>query len=412
MKTLIYFPGTMDGPFFQNEIKHLSKYFGQVHIITYAGSDELFSRLSREYGFTFHAVPRMPVSWHVLNNWLAWFGCESVKKERSFIRESGTHRLRKFAYMVYYGMFRLYVEPILQKILQESEEVYLYSYWLSRPAYAIAWENPERDPKIKAIVSRAHGFDVYLERNEAGYLPFREFIDENLDEIYFVSKEGLSYFRRTWPGLTHANKLVNYLGSQKPAAMRKKILPKRVPVIVSCALIRPVKRLDLIIQTLSRLSRPYHWVHLGEGPDFEKTIRLAQDLISSGTAEFLGDVPNEAVLTKYLEMDADFLINLSDSEGLPVSFMEAASLGIPVITRPVGGCAELVSSRNGLLLESEEDPSVWARQIDQLLKERIEDLTTYRLRSDQALKTWESRFDADKSSELFFSHLKSLKRPE
>lgn len=42
---------------------------------------------------------------------------------------------------------------------------------------------------------------------------------------------------------------------------------------------------------------------------------------------------------------------MSDSEGIPVSIMEAMSFGIPVIARNVGGMSEIVNEENGLLLE-------------------------------------------------------------
>ena len=50
----------------------------------------------------------------------------------------------------------------------------------------------------------------------------------------------------------------------------------------------------------------------------------------------------------------DYFINLSDSEGIPVSIMEAMSVGIPIIARDVGGNREIVTNNNGCLLEGDE----------------------------------------------------------
>ena len=94
----------------------------------------------------------------------------------------GKHKVKKLLYALFYGMFALQAKPYMEQIIQDAEgEVYIYSMWLSRPAYAAALMNLERDPKVKAIVSRAHGFDIYKERIDIQYLPFRKFIAENLD---------------------------------------------------------------------------------------------------------------------------------------------------------------------------------------------------------------------------------------
>ncbi len=43
-------------------------------------------------------------------------------------------------------------------------------------------------------MSRAHRYDLYLDRNELNYLPFRYYIDKNLDQIHFISEAGLKYY--------------------------------------------------------------------------------------------------------------------------------------------------------------------------------------------------------------------------
>ena len=47
-------------------------------------------------------------------------------------------------------------------------------------------------------------------------------------------------------------------------------------------------------------------------------------------------------------------MNVSESEGIPVSIMEASSFGIPVIATNVGGVGEIVENGyNGLLLNKD-----------------------------------------------------------
>ena len=43
-------------------------------------------------------------------------------------------------------------------------------------------------------------------------------------------------------------------------------------------------------------------------------------------------------------------VNVSESEGIPVSIMEALAAGVPVLATDVGGTSELVGENNGILL--------------------------------------------------------------
>src|SRR5690606_19053156 len=51
----------------------------------------------------------------------------------------------------------------------------------------------------------------------------------------------------------------------------------------------------------------------------------------------------------------DVMINTSESEGVPVSIMEAMYYGIPAIAPSVGGISELVNETNGILMSENPD---------------------------------------------------------
>ena len=69
-----------------------------------------------------------------------------------------------------------------------------------------------------------------------------------------------------------------------------------------------------------------------------------------------GQVAHQDVLAWFKENPADVFINVSSSEGLPVSIMEAFSYGIPAIATAVGGMPEIVAGDCGLLLEPNFKP--------------------------------------------------------
>ena len=63
-----------------------------------------------------------------------------------------------------------------------------------------------------------------------------------------------------------------------------------------------------------------------------------------------GHAPHGDVAVYYASHAVDAFINVSASEGLPVSIMETQSFGTPVIPTSVGGTPELVTQQNGWLL--------------------------------------------------------------
>ena len=69
--------------------------------------------------------------------------------------------------------------------------------------------------------------------------------------------------------------------------------------------------------------------------------------------EFLGNIDNQDVVNFYNDNEIDLFVNASDTEGLPVSIMEAFSFGIPVVCRDVGGCAEINKLGKNFLLNKE-----------------------------------------------------------
>ena len=85
-------------------------------------------------------------------------------------------------------------------------------------------------------------------------------------------------------------------------------------------------------------------------------------------------------------------VNLSTSEGIPVSIMEAMSYGIPVVATDVGGTSEaVVTGRSGLLIgvDGPLRPGPLADMIIEALKPGGS------LADAEPQLVWEERFDAD-----------------
>lgn len=94
----------------------------------------------------------------------------------------------------------------------------------------------------------------------------------------------------------------------------------------------------------------------GDGPLEAELQRLARELGVSDLVQFRGNASHEALLENLLSGDYDVAIlpsvttAIGDKEGIPVFLMEAMAAGVPVISTPNGGIAELVVSGTGILV--------------------------------------------------------------
>jgi len=112
----------------------------------------------------------------------------------------------------------------------------------------------------------------------------------------------------------------------------------------------------LIIEALSKINDiPLKWVHFGDGPLSTELYDLAERILPPNISwKFMGHIPNQELLQWYRENPVSVFINVSETEGIPVSIMEAMSFGIPVIATNVGGTGEIVREVfDGMLVSAE-----------------------------------------------------------
>lgn len=115
--------------------------------------------------------------------------------------------------------------------------------------------------------------------------------------------------------------------------------------IVCVARLRPVKNLGVLIdacQALAVRGVPARTVIIGEGPSLaELQAQRARAGLSDAQVTFLGAADQTAVRDWWQRATVGTLTSVS--EGMPVSLMEAAACGVPVVAPAVGGIPELVA---------------------------------------------------------------------
>ena len=294
-----------------------------------------------------------------------------------------------------------YIKSLRFKYAQKQDNIFLYSYWMNDMAVGCAYAKSE-DNAFK-FICRAHGWDVYFERHFPEYLPFRNYIAQQADSIFFISRHGLDYFIRKNKIQNISNIHVSYLGTTS-RNQKSYIRDKNKFNIVSCSSIIPLKQLDKIVEALSFLDNRFliHWTHLGGGNHESFLKEKADEFLKNKTNiswNITGNIQNKEVLEFYEKNQVDLFINTSRFEGLPVSIMEAYSYSIPAIAPDIGGVKEIIDDKeNGCIFS----PDASSEEIAEIIKYFVEMPDNVYLNMRQnAFSKWQSHFDAEKNYKNF-----------
>lgn len=281
------------------------------------------------------------------------------------------------------------------KNLNPSDCVF-YSYWHDYKALALAMLRKD-DQSIKCV-ARAHRWDVFADKNAIPYLPFKSFIINNLSQSYSISDAGKSYFEQYLNRKLDDKVTVSRLGkfNDRQPNMDK---PSDSVLVCSCSDIRADKRIDKIIDVLSLLKcQNVKWVHIGDDNLRTEIERYAKEKLQNVDYEFLGMISNPSLLDYYSANYVDLFINLSTSEGIPVSIMEALSAGIPIVATNVGGTPEIVNQQNGFLVDADFKVEDVAKIVDDYFSMSIDIHQKYRM---NAYNFWKENYEAGKNYGAF-----------
>lgn len=254
---------------------------------------------------------------------------------------------------------KLFKSQVVTEFLQKrpgNENTILYFYWGLGTSLIVPFLT---NLGYNKILVRFHGFDLYEERRN-GYLPFRTPLLKTLNLALPVSETGDRYLKAKYPKI-HFHSKVCRLGSIK--AGESKPSEDGTLRIVSSSNIIPLKRVELIAQALSYIDFRLEWTHFGDGELFQRIKDISHHLPSNISVNLPGRVKPEEVLNFYVVNPVDLFLNVSTTEGVPVSIMEAFSAGIPVYATNVGGTSEIVNCGNGKLLDKDITPENLADEI-------------------------------------------------
>lgn len=224
----------------------------------------------------------------------------------------------------------------------KNEVLQGYAYWRDSGAGALSLARDALN--LRSFYTRAHRVDIYLPER----WPNESSVHNLADKILPVSTNGRDYMVN-YKGLPAEKIEVYRLGVKIPESVTR-ASTDGVLRIVSCSNMALVKRVDLIARVVASLPGPVEWTHIGDGPEIQAVEQVSDQFDSKHRVIFKGRLSNQEVYAYYQTEAVDVFINLSESEGVPVSIMEAMAHGIPCVATDVGGTAEIVNESNGAVL--------------------------------------------------------------
>lgn len=282
-----------------------------------------------------------------------------------------------------------------------------YTYWFDSSTLGIGLTK-QWHPHVR-LVSRVHGYDLYEEHYyNPPYWPFRRPTLALLDALFPDADAGLRYLTQRYPEYSALYETA-LLGVTDPGFMAPSSTDG-VFRIVSCSRFVPVKRVQLLLEgilcaSLMRPNQKFEWHHLGNGEIRMELQESANRCFPENAKAFFPGYSNKSALMKfYQEHPADVFINVSSTEGTPVAIMEAASCGIPIIATAVGGNSEIVSEKNGILLNSNPSPEEISKAIFAFLDNPR--MAADKRRGSHAM--WREHYNAEINFSLFAERLRVI----
>lgn len=274
-----------------------------------------------------------------------------------------------------------------------------YSFWFTQTAMGLGLLKYTY-PELK-VISRAHGYDIDEERYCPSYLPCRLYLLEMTDRLYLASDHAHRYMLKKHPRFSFLYRTA-HLGVEEAGFVNK---PSKDNIfrIVSCSSIIPLKRVNLLAQSIGLAARirpdlEIEWIHFGDGENRQEVEDIIVHFPDNAKGKLKGYLPNELIIEHYRNYPVDVFVNLSTSEGgASIAIQEAISCGIPVIATNVGGNPEIVMDKNGILLAA--DPTI--EQIVDSFWFIVDNPEQTQMKRRGSIEIWREMYDAAKNFDTF-----------
>jgi glycosyltransferase involved in cell wall biosynthesis len=385
-----------------NELAELVRHFTNITVVSFSCDGNCFDPKPLPPGVTLKGPlfekSYVPVSWRSLRFIIAH------PRRFQFLREFFLKKVyKRHSHFVSWlaaslNAIRLLKHPIIKDIIDRGAGAVLHFYWGRGACEFLPFVDTSRFHKI---VIRMHGYDLFEYRND-GYIPYRAALLDKITIAAPGSNAGVEHLRELYPGAKAEIRLVRCGTINRNG--RSPESSDSVLRVVSCSYLVPVKRVHLMIEALEFVDFPIVWRHLGGGALMDTLTELVRAKGLEDKFLFEGNRDSGEVLNYLTNNRFDLFVNTSASEGVPISIMEALSVGIPVMATDVGGSGEIVHEGVGALMPADLTPQRLAEALTvfyELPEEQKRDMR------NRAYQDYLEKWDAQKLSQELAALLKS-----
>jgi glycosyltransferase involved in cell wall biosynthesis len=318
-------------------------------------------------------------------------------------REKGKTIRRSFQNMLrlyhYYASSRVLASFIDRH--REDEKVF-YHYWLHdgliiQKMVQGIWNN-----NLGFTIARAHSLDLYHKNWPLkSYLPYERIKFFMADHVTSISHHGWQHMVSTFPSRS------GYF-SHRPLGVieiESEINEEKIPdsLVVTVSWVSHLKRLDRVLKLMTALPRNFKWIHIGSGDEVILANLELECQKRQIQFEAKGYLPKPEVYAFFKCHKVAFFCNMSIWEGVPVSLMESAMLGIPMIVSDIPGNREIVNEENGWVVNGDE----WSEELITEILSVSNDPDRWKNKSRAARKTFDLKYNALKNYTSFYDFVMS-----
>lgn len=227
----------------------------------------------------------------------------------------------------------------LAQLAQRWEADHIHAHWAGPPSTAAMVAS-----RLSGVPwsFTAHATEIYADNL------LREKC-ESATFVRFIATAMMDRARRVAPGVDESRWTLLRLGVEIPA-VPPPVPANEPPVVLLAASFTGHKGHDVLLDAVRRLvdaGQPVEVWLAGAGPAEEDVRGQAERLALGDVVRFHGYVAHAQVLEWLATGRVDLVVLPSDSEGLPVSLIEALAYGVPAVASGVGGVAELLGDGCG-----------------------------------------------------------------
>jgi N-acetyl-alpha-D-glucosaminyl L-malate synthase BshA len=300
-----------------------------------------------------------------------------ISYERPFRLPAGAPRLHFHPVVINdYELFKYpdYTLPLSVKMAEVARDYALHvlhvHYAVPHATAAILARAMSAAGKEPRVVTTLHGTDTTLLGRDAGYGPAIRHALMRSDAVTTVSSWLREETRRLLKVECPIDVIHNFFAPKAATRTREEVRRelglREEAMIVHLSNLRPVKRIDLLLETVARI-RPREAFKLVvlAGGDFSP---FAEQVRRLGLEDRVVVRQSVFEIEDYLQA-ADLGLFTSESESFCLGVLEAMWFGCPSVSTAVGGIPEVVVSGESGLLVPEAEPETLARAVESLLRD-------------------------------------------